>query len=170
MKFDIAQVMKQLSDLKLLFQRNTNLKREFDSINTSISGMKESMKNVQHDTYNTARDLTQMIEKNAAAIRINSADIKQQAKFIEQRLDDDQRLQDIIGQFKDRIVEKFKTMTDEFTMETKTIEKRYMALNEKVSNLYNKTESNSNYVAKHDRTLYEHQALLDEVQKEQGHQ
>jgi len=50
-------------------------------------------------------------------------------RFIERKKDDNTKLQDVLDSFKDRMVEKFKVMTDEFTSELKAIDKRYMDLN-----------------------------------------
>ena len=50
-------------------------------------------------------------------------------RYMERKKDDNVKLQDVLDSFKDRMVEKFKVMTDEFTTELKSIDKRYMDLN-----------------------------------------
>lgn len=50
-------------------------------------------------------------------------------RYIERKKDDNSKLQDVLDSFKDRMVDKFKVMTDEFTSELKAIDKRYMNLN-----------------------------------------
>ena len=50
-----------------------------------------------------------------------NADIKSLSKFMDKRSDENLRMQDVLGQYKDRIAENFRRMTDEFTEDLKKL-------------------------------------------------
>lgn len=55
-----------------------------------------------------------------------NADIKSLSKFMDKRSDETLRMHDVLGQYKDRIAENFRRMTDEFTEDLKKLEYRFI--------------------------------------------
>ena len=76
------------------------------------------------------RDLTALIERNSFQIRDHDVKFKDIKKYMEKRRDELNQFQEVLDSFKDRMVDKFKTMSDEFTIELKTLDKRYFGLND----------------------------------------
>lgn len=54
------------------------------------------------------------------------------------------------------MVEKFKTMTDEFNAELKSIDKRYSGMNDAVAQLKRRVETNSNSIDEEFVTIHKH--------------
>ena len=78
-------------------------------------------------------ETTNKNEKNNAQLRVLAADIKTLSKFMDKRSDDTLRMHEILGQYKDRMAENFRRMTDEFTEDLKKLEYRFIQMSETVS-------------------------------------
>lgn len=86
------------------------------------------------------RDLTELIDKNSHQIKTHDFKFNDVKKFMERRREEQNQLQEVLDTFKDRIVDKFKTMSDEFTTELKALDKRYFGLNDSINLLKKRFE------------------------------
>lgn len=77
------------------------------------------VKKVQSDLDKVNQLLENKIERNAASIRVVASDLKNQGKFLQRKTDDAARLQEIISAFKDRLMEKYAVLADEYTEQFK---------------------------------------------------
>ena len=76
---------------------------------------------------NTTNMLDNKIEKCAAQIRVCNADIKTNTKFLKKKNEDAQKLQEIVSSFKDRLMEKYAVLADEYTENFKRIEQKQLS-------------------------------------------
>jgi chromosome segregation ATPase len=143
----MAQMQKQIYDLTDLFNKSQNIKKEFDFINQQISYLKDSQIQMSHKMEDYNREAINLNEKNAAQIRNHTQEFKDVKKFMEKKREEKIMLQEVLDSYKDRMVEKFKTMTDEFNAELKSIDKRYSGLNDAVAQLKRRVETNSNSIS-----------------------
>ena len=60
-------------------------------------------------------EVSYRLDKANSQLRLAQTDIKSFTKFMDQRNDDSIRMHNILGEYKDRVSENFRMMTDEFT-------------------------------------------------------
>lgn len=70
----------------------------------------------------STNELENKIDQVNATIRVIQSDISAQAKFIAKKNDDSSKMQEIISAFKDRIMEKYVVMADEYTTQFRTLQ------------------------------------------------
>jgi hypothetical protein len=70
-------------------------------------------------------------------------EFKEIRKFMDKKREENVLLQEVLDSYKDRTVEKFKSMSDEFNAELKSIDKRYSGLNEGLAQLKKRVETNT---------------------------
>ena len=85
--------------------------------------------------------LENKIEKCAAQLRIVGSDLRQTNKFVAKKNDDTTRMQEIINNFKDRLMEKFAVLSDEYTEQFKKLEHKQLQTGESVSKVLRLNES-----------------------------
>jgi len=72
------------------------------------------MRGIENLVGKAQNETSKLIEKNSANIRVITSDLKAVTKFINKKNDDSQRLQEIISNFKDRLMEKYAILADEY--------------------------------------------------------
>ena len=101
-------------------------------------------------------DNTTQNDKTQASIRVLTSDVKATSKFISKKNDESAKMQAIIGSFKERLMEKYAVLADEYTETFKKIEHRHLSLMETIPSL----------VRRFDSLSQEQVALKVEFQKE----
>lgn len=74
--------------------------------------------------------------------------------------------QEVLDSYKDRIVEKFKSMSDEFNTDLKNIDKRYAGLNESLNLLKKRVETNTQSLSEDQVTIHKHGDKLEGITQE----
>ena len=90
---------------------------------------------------NYFNQLENKIERQAGNVRVLQADLKAQSKFVQKKNDDTVRLQEIIGNFKDRLMEKYAVLADEYTEQFKKLEHKQVTQDDKITNTLRKMEA-----------------------------
>ena len=91
------------------------MKAEFELVNARMEGIDLKFKKMETEVQNYFNQLENKMERQAGNVRILQADLKAQSKFVSKRNDDTIRMQEIIGNFKDRLMEKYAVLADEYT-------------------------------------------------------
>ena len=91
------------------------MKAEFELVNARMEGIDLKFKKMETEVTNYFNQLENKMERQAGNVRILQADLKAQSKFVSKRNDDTIRMQEIIGNFKDRLMEKYAVLADEYT-------------------------------------------------------
>lgn len=84
------------------------------------------IRKLETDIANVQLDAQSKVEKNAANTRVLAADVKNLSKFINKKNDDTNRMQEIINSFKDRLMEKYAALSDEYTEQIKRLEHKQL--------------------------------------------
>ena len=97
------------------------MKAEFEAVNARIESQELKTKRVETEFLNHLHHVENKLEKQAAQLRVVQSDLKAQARFVQKKNDDSTRMQEILGSFKDRLMEKYATLADEFTEQFKNL-------------------------------------------------
>ena len=68
------------------------------------------------------------------------SDVKATNRFIEKKNQDTVKMQEIVSSFKDRLMEKYQVLSDEYTEQFKRIDGKYMYIHEQIALLTEKHE------------------------------
>jgi chromosome segregation ATPase len=112
------------------------------------------------------RDAIALTEKNSATIRVHTQELKEIRKYMDKKREESVLLQEVLDSYKDRMVEKFKAMSDEFNAELKSIDKRYIGLNEGVAQLRKRVDTNISMLNDDQVKIHKHGDKLEGIEKE----
>ena len=84
---------------------------------------------------NFCHSLENKVEKNSQQVRAVQSTLKAQEKFFAKKNDDTAKMQEIMGNFKDRLMEKYAVLADEYTEQFKNLNSKHLLLSDSMNRL-----------------------------------